>query len=382
MRATLPPGHRLPSRRFSARIAALTAIAVLIGVSACSSSGSPSAAPAATGTSASSGTVPVDPDLSGQQLTWVSNGGPFQTLAYNDLVKPFATKTGLKVLQDDPVDYAKVQAQVQSGDVSWDIVNTGAPYNVADCGTLFAKTPDIDRSLIPKKYQLDDCSVPVGIASIVLVYNTKLFKNDPPTSWADFFNTTKYPGKRGLWASLNTAPFEIAELADGVKPANLYPINFSQALAKWATIKSDLSTYTSLAASTEQLQSQAVSMAAIEVTRAVPAVLQGAPYAAVWNQNIIALATYEIVKGSTHLAAAESLLQYMATAAPQEALAKDEYLGPVVEGATLPTNPVIRSWNAALPAHQAAGVVQNQSWWAQGSNLTTGTTQWTDFLSG
>jgi putative spermidine/putrescine transport system substrate-binding protein len=357
---------------------------VVLGVSACSSSGSSSAAAPAAGTSSASasGTVATDPNLKGQQLTWVSNGGPFQTLAYKDLVAPFAAKTGLKVLQDDPVDYAKVQAQVQSGDISWDIVNTGAPFNVADCGTLFARTPNIDRSLIPKKYQLDNCSVPVGIASIVLVYNTKLFKNDPPTSWADFFNTTKYPGKRGLWSSLNTAPFEIAELADGVKPANLYPINFSQALAKWGTIKSDLTTYTSLAASTEQLQSQSVAMAAIEVTRAVPAVLQGAPYAAVWNQNIIALATYEIVKGSTHLAAAESLLQYMATATPQEALARDEYLGPVVEGATLPTNPVVRSWNAALPAHQAEGVVQNQSWWAQGTNLTQGTTQWTDFLSG
>ena len=390
MRAMLPPGQRnwtrrVPSRSFSARIAAAAAVAVVIGVAACGSSGSSgssSAASPATGSSSASGTVPTDPNLSGQQLTWVSNGGNFQTLAYNNLVKPFATKTGLKVLQDDPVNYAKVQAQVQSGDVSWDIVNTGAPFNVSDCGTLFARTPDIDRSLIPKKYQLDDCSVPVGIASIVLVYNTKLFKSDPPTSWADFFNTTKYPGKRGLWSSLNTAPYEIAELANGVKPADLYPINFSKALAKWATIKSDLSTYDSLAASTEQLQSQSVSMAAIEVTRAVPAVLQGAPYAAVWNQNIIALATYEIVKGSPHLAAAESLLQYMATATPQEALARDEYLGPVVEGATLPSNPVVRSWNAALPAHQAAGVIQNQSWWAQGNNLAQGTTQWTDFLSG
>lgn len=372
-----------PSRRASARLLTAGAVVLIIGVSACSSSSSSGSSnnTGASGSS-SSGAVPADPNLSGQQLTWVSNGGPFQTLAYNDLVAPFAKKTGLKVVQDDPVNYAKVQAQVQSGDVSWDIVNTGAPYDVADCGTLFAPTPNIDRSLIPKKYQLDDCSVPVGIASVVLVYNTKMFPNDPPTSWADFFNTTKYPGKRGLWSSLNTAPYEIALLADGVQPANLYPINFSKALSKWATIKSDLVTYESLAASTEQLQSQQVSMAAIEVTRAVPAVLQGAPYAAVWNQNIIALATYEIVKGSQHMAAAESLLQYMATAAPQEALAKDEYLGPVVTGATLPSNPVIRSWNAALPEHQAEGVVQNQSWWAQGTNLTQGTTQWTDFLSG
>lgn len=320
--------------------------------------------------------------MAGQSLTWVSNGGAFQTIAYNDLVAPFAAKTGLKVNQDSPVNYAKVQAQQQSGNITWDIVNTGAPFNVADCGTLFAHTPDIDRSLIPKKYQLDDCSVPVGIASVVLVYNTKMFANDPPTSWADFFNTTKYPGKRGLWTSMNEAPYEIALLGDGVAPANLYPIDYKRALAKWATIKSSLLTYDSLAASTDQLNSQSVSMAAIEITRAVPAIQAKAPYAAAWNQNIIALATYEIVKGTKHLAAAESLLQYMATPTPQAAMAKDEFLGPVVAGAALPSDPLVQSLNAALPEHQSVGVIQDQSWWAQGDNLTTGTTMWTNFLSG
>lgn len=131
MRARLSPG-----RRATARLLTAGAVVVVIGVSACSSSGSSgSASGTASSGSSSAATVPVDPNLQGQQLTWVSNGGPFQTLAYNDLVAPFAKKTGLKVTQDDPVNYAKVQAQVQSGDVSWDIVNTGAPYDVADCGT-------------------------------------------------------------------------------------------------------------------------------------------------------------------------------------------------------------------------------------------------------
>ena len=132
-------------------------------------------------------------------------------------------------------------------------------------------------------------------------------------------------------------------------PANLYPIDFKRALAKWATIKSSLLTYDSLAASTDQLNSQSVSMAAIEITRAVPAIQAKAPYAAAWNQNIIALATYEIVKGTKHLAAAESLLQYMATPTPQAAMAKDEFLGPVVAGAALPSDPLVQSLNAALP---------------------------------
>ena len=133
--------------------------------------------------------------MAGQSLTWVSNGGAFQTIAYNDLVAPFAAKTGLKVNQDSPVNYAKVQAQQQSGNVTWDIVNTGAPFNVADCGTLFAHTPDIDRSLIPKKYQLDDCSVPVGIASVVLVYNTKMFAERPADQLGRLLQHHEVPGQ-------------------------------------------------------------------------------------------------------------------------------------------------------------------------------------------
>jgi hypothetical protein len=42
----------------------------------------------------------------------------------------------------------------------------------------------------------------------------------------------------------------------------------------------------------------------------------------------------------------------------------------------------VQSFNAAVPAHQAVGVIQDQNWWAQGDNLTTGTTMWTNFLSG
>lgn len=346
--------------------------------SAVSAVASPSPAAAASSGALFKGTL--FPDFKGEQLTWVSNGGAFQEGAFNLLVRPWADQTGATVGQDSPVDYAKVKAQVESGNVTWDVVNTQSTFSVPNCGTLVEHTADIDKSAIPKEYLFDDCSVPIGIAAYVLVYNKTMFGANPPQSWADYFDLARYPGKRGVWANINTAPFEIALLADGVQPSQLYPIDYDRALKKWQTIKGSLASYPALGASSEQLTSQAVAMAVIVVTRALPAVKQGAPYEVVWNQNIETLATYSVIKGTQHLDAAKSLLQYMATPTPQSGMAREQAIGPVANGADLPSDPVDRAFNASVPEYRKAAVIQDAAWW--GTHLDEGAQRWATFLAG
>ena len=71
--------------------------------------------------------------LNGVTLTFVSYGGIYQKGQENSGVNPFAAASGAKVLSDGPTDYAKIQAQVESKNVAWDVVDTGSTFAVANC---------------------------------------------------------------------------------------------------------------------------------------------------------------------------------------------------------------------------------------------------------
>ena len=71
---------------------------------------------------------------------------------------------------------------------------------------------------------------------VVLGYNTDATAGQVPEGWADFFDTAKFPGKRGFWDYSAGGIFEFALLADGVAPADLYPLDLERATAKLDTI--------------------------------------------------------------------------------------------------------------------------------------------------
>ena len=67
---------------------------------------------------------------------------------------------------------------------------------------------------------------------------------EAPTSWADFWDTKKFPGKRALRRGPKYA-LEFALMADGVAPKDVYevlgtPEGVDRALAKLDEIKGDI----------------------------------------------------------------------------------------------------------------------------------------------
>ena len=56
-------------------------------------------------------------------LTFVSWGGTTQDAQKASWVDPFTKKTGIAVLEDGPTDYGKLKAMVESGNVTWDVVD-------------------------------------------------------------------------------------------------------------------------------------------------------------------------------------------------------------------------------------------------------------------
>ncbi|RVA73681.1 extracellular solute-binding protein, partial [Mesorhizobium sp. M7A.F.Ca.US.006.04.2.1] len=186
------------------------------------------------------GTV-VDGSLKGKTLTFVSYGGIYQDGQVAAL-KEFVDKSGVKLLNDGPTEIAKLQAQVESGNVTWDVVDTDDFPPFVHCGKLFQKLDltKLDISHIPPG-QVGECSVPAMNYGMVLMYKNDTYKDNPPKDWKDFFDTAKFPGTRAIDGSGSPLGglIEQAILADGGKVDAMTPADIDKGIAKIKAIGPD-----------------------------------------------------------------------------------------------------------------------------------------------
>ena len=73
---------------------------------------------------------------------------------------------------------------------------------------------------------MHECGIGIFVWSTVMAYNGDKLKDGPQT-WADFWDTKKFPGKRGLRKGARYN-LEFALMADGVKPADVYKVLATQ----------------------------------------------------------------------------------------------------------------------------------------------------------
>lgn len=131
-----------------------------------------------------------------EDITFVSQGGAYQEAQSKAILEPAAKKLGLTLKQDSsPKAYPIIKTQVESGKVTWDVVDllTGDCIR-GEAEGLFEK---LDLALIPNAAQIpdslkDEYSVGYISYSTVLAYRTDAFKGaDVPKTWADFWDTKK-----------------------------------------------------------------------------------------------------------------------------------------------------------------------------------------------
>jgi putative spermidine/putrescine transport system substrate-binding protein len=169
-------------------------------------------------------------------VTVVSWGGAYtesQKLGYGD---PTAKALGIDI---NWVDYSgglsEIKAQKEAGAITWDIIDVFAMDTITGCDEGLFVEFDFDKDFPPapdgtpasKDFftsMPSKCAVGNILYSWNYAYNTEANKGTPKTI-KDFFNTKKFPGKRGIYTGALTN-LEIALAADGIKPgkggANIY----------------------------------------------------------------------------------------------------------------------------------------------------------------
>lgn len=304
------------------------------------------------------------------QLTFVSFGGALQEggeVAYSE---PFTAETGTRVISDGPTDYAKLRSMVEAGQVSWDVVEGDPFFAIQECGTLLEPidTEIVDTSAMPAAF-VSECSVPsIGVADVLLYDETAY--DSAPQGWADLFDTEKFPGKRALWSDVYAGNLEIALLADGVAPEDLYPLDVDRAIAKWDTIKDDIVFWDSGAQSQQLMASQEVSMLWAWSGRAYDAIQNGAPFAAVWDQNLFVPNAWMVPKGSENVTAAMEFIAFATSAQAQTAIAELIPYAPTNADASPQLDELGMAFLPSAPAIQETQVSVDFSWWADNYEAT------------
>lgn len=284
------------------------------------------------------------------ELTVMSWGGAYgeaQTAAH---VKPWSAKTGFPAKMIDSDNPAQpVKAQVEAGNVTIDVASLeyADAIRLCDEGVL----EKIDISILPPGNDgvpaaedfldgaVTDCGVSTDIWANVYGYDTtKIPADKAPTTAADFFDTTKYPGKRGLRKGAKGV-LEFALMADGVAPADVYktlstPEGVERAFKKLDTIKKDVVWWEAGAQAPQLLADGEVLMTTAYNGRLFNAAVgEGKPFKIVWDGQVYENEMYAIPKGAPNLEKAKEFIAFATSTDGLRAQAQNISYGPARKSA-------------------------------------------------
>jgi putative spermidine/putrescine transport system substrate-binding protein len=257
------------------------------------------------------------PRQEGVTLTFVSFGGAYQEAQRKAWLEPYTALTGVQFQEDENSLNATIKAQVEAGQVTWDVVDVGNDFGLEANAALLEELDysiipldEVNQDLGPSKWRVPDITY-----GVVLAYNTEKTGGQVPAGWADYFDTTRFPGKRGMWDYSEGGIFEVALMADGVAPGDLYRngqgLDLARATAKLDTIKDDLVFWSSGAQSQELIGSGEVTMTLIWNGRGWSAKnVDGKPVEMQWNQQIVTADYFVVPKGSPNKDAAMTFIAY------------------------------------------------------------------------
>lgn len=233
-------------------------------------------------------------------ITVSSWGGSYQEAQGKAFFRPTEEALGIVIREDTTNGLQDVRLQVQGNAVVWDITQLGAD----ECarGHKEGLFEPLDYSVIdatgidPVLVQSD--WVGITYTSVVLIYNKDVYGDNGPRTWADFWDTERFPGRRALstWAG---ETLSVATLADGVPIEEVYPIDIDRALSSVERIKDEIDVWWSSGAQAMQLMMDGeVDMASIWNGRASTLVAEGAPVEFSYEQAVLTADCMVIPKGA------------------------------------------------------------------------------------
>ncbi|MEY9210744.1 polyamine ABC transporter substrate-binding protein [Thermobifida halotolerans] len=303
----------------------------------------------------------------GRTVTFAAYGGDGQQAETDAWLDPFSEETGIEVVQDDPVTYAKIEQMVETGNVIWDVAQGGSDIGLTGNPIL----EDIDCEVVACEefadgpFPAEQQGVPVFIFSVVLAYNTEKVSGTP-TNWADFFDTETHPGKRAIDSSVGfRGMLEAALLADGVAREDLYPLDVDRALGYMEPLKDDLIAFEDATECINLVSSGEAVMGNCYNGRVTKAQEEGQPIDLAWGQQIYYCDYLFVPKGAPNKDEAMELIAHITSAENNGRIADHISYGPANPGAEVSEESLANSPTSNQLEGEDAPIVPDDPWWLE-----------------
>lgn len=325
-------------------------------------------------------------------MTWPGTYGRAQT---NAQMHPFGAAKDVDVrpaFWDG--DLADIQAMVEKHQYKADVIDFELPKAVQACkDDLLEKiNPSIlpagadgvpaARDFIPGS--IGPCWVGSQVYSQLIAFSPKLKRT--PATLADFFNTRRFPGRRALSRASAKFNLELALLADGVAPADVYktletPEGLDRAFAKLKALN-PIWAHDSVGALEWLKDGQAVMVTALNGDIAG---LKDFTPGLIWDHQLYEMDVFAIPAGDPNKKRALNYIAYATGSAPLAAVAGWVPYGPARRSALPLVRPNAESGQTmtaplpTAPENFRTAFAIDETWWlAHGPAIAA---RWQEFVS-
>jgi putative spermidine/putrescine transport system substrate-binding protein len=325
-------------------------------------------------------------------LTAVTWAGPYGRAQASALFLPYSQRSGINVhiaQYDGGLD--GLRGRVARKQYDWDVIDFELPDAIAACREGLLEP--IDASKLPagpngEPAQTDfvpnaigPCWVGSVVYSRVIAYAPARFGTARPVSLSDFFDTVRFPGPRALRGTSAKFNLELALLADGVAPVNVYrvlstPKGIERALAKLDTIRPSIVWWSRSSEPASMLEDGRAAFATILNGDVYDAAIHGNNMGVIWDSQLYEMDVFGIPKGDPRRQMAMDFVRF-ATSAPSLARVSSWVpYGPARRSAVslVGKNPelgiAMRPFLATAPEHFSTAFPIDDAWWqAHGSTI-------------
>jgi putative spermidine/putrescine transport system substrate-binding protein len=319
-------------------------------------------------------------ELVGQPpLTVVSFGGALTRSQMRAVIRPYREESGAWVqMLDHDGGLEEIAAQVHSENVHWDVVNLDLPDALRGCRQGLLER--IDVAALPAgpdgtparddfyPAALSDCGIGHNVYATVVAYDLDAF-DEPPTQIADFFDTRRFPGLRGLRRDPLVA-LEWGLLGDGVGRDELYATlktekGLRRAFRSLDRIRDDLIFWGAGEEGPGLIERGLVSMGSAWNGRVHAAKQRGARIGILWDGQVWNLDVWSVPRGTDRLGQA---LRFIHFATRSRVLARQSGeipYGPARRSAVGLIPQEIQQHLPTAPARQGQAIRIDYEWWAE-----------------
>lgn len=264
-------------------------------------------------------------------LTAVTWSGPYGRAQASALFLPYAQKTGINVhIAQYDGGRVELRKQVTGKQYAWDVIDLELPDAIAACRDGLLEP--IDAATLPAgangepamsdfvQNAIGPCWVGSVVYSQLIAYAPARFGSARPITLSDFFDTVRFPGPRALKSSSAKFNLELALLADGVPPKDIYRVlstdqGITRAFAKLNSIRGSIIWWTHSSEPAAMLLDGRAAFATILNGDVYDSAVHHRGLGTIWDRQLYELDVFGIPKGDPKRDMAMDFVRF-ATSAP------------------------------------------------------------------